>query len=58
MSTAAVTKEKPPMEQVKFGIKQMKTVYPPFTQGELLKVSWNTIKTVLSNNFSYVTLSL
>lgn len=54
MSVAAVNKEKPAIEQVQFGIKQMKTVYPPFTHGEQLKVCWNTIKTVLSKTVSFI----
>lgn len=49
VSVAAATKEKPPIEQIHFGINQMKKVYPPWTYGEQLKVCWNTIKTVLGN---------
>jgi len=44
-----VAKEKPPLEQVQFGINQMKKVYPPWTYGEQLKTCWSTIKTVLAN---------
>jgi hypothetical protein len=44
-----VSKEKPAIEQVQFGINQMRKVYPPFTYGDQLKVCWNTIKTVLGN---------
>lgn len=50
MSVAAATKEKPPIEQIQFGLNQMKKVYPPWTYGEQLKVCWNTIKTVLGKN--------
>jgi len=44
-----VTKEKPPIEQVQFGINQMRKVYPPFSYGDQLRTCWNTIKTVCGN---------